>query len=147
MTFIQESLEGLKAAGYKITGPRRAVLDVLATAEMPLSAYDIEERIPENIPINVVTIYRVLEVFEKLGIVHRIHTKEGYVRCDFEKQQGCHTFAVCDQCGRADEFIQLTCDMEKAIPKNLSYKNLKHLSEMTGTCEKCSLNFKSYKNA
>lgn len=137
MNFIELSLQILKDSDYKLTGPRRAVLGVLATAEMPLSAYDIEERIPENIPINVVTIYRVLEVFEKLGIVHKIHTKEGYVRCDFEKQQGCHSFAVCEKCGRADEFLQLACDMEKSIPKELPYKSLKHLSEMAGTCNAC----------
>lgn len=138
MNFIQDSIQILKENDYKITGPRMAVLEILNKTEIPLSAYDIEERIPENIPINVVTIYRVLDVFEKVGIVHKIHTKEGYVRCDFEKQKGCHTFAVCDQCGRADEFIQLTCEMEKAIPKDLPYKSLRHLSEMAGTCNQCT---------
>jgi len=139
MSYIEDSLEHLKAAGYKITGPRVAVLQVLAEAEIPLSAYDIEERIPEHIPVNVVTIYRVLALFEKLGIAHRIHSKEGYVRCDFEAGLGCHYFAVCDNCGRADEFIRKNCDLEQAIPKSLPYKSLSHLSEMTGTCNKCAL--------
>ena len=146
MSFIQDSLARLRAADYKITGPRQAVLEVLQRAAIPLSAYDIEERIPENIPINVVTIYRVLELFEKLGITHRIHTKEGFVRCDFEQKKGCHTFAVCDTCGRADEFIEEKCEMEIMVPKNLPYRSLKHLSEMAGTCDNCSASESRIKN-
>lgn len=142
MTFTETSLNVLRSNDYKITGPRRAVLEVLEKAKIPLSAYDIEERIPENIPINIVTIYRVLEVFEKLKIAHRIHTKEGYVRCDFEEQEGCHSFAICSECGRADEFLNESCEVEKTVPKNLPFKNLKHLAEMAGTCNYCSLSKK-----
>ncbi len=142
MNFINDSILKLKEAGYKMTGPRMAVLHVFEKANIPLSAYDIEERIPENIPVNVVTIYRVLSVFEKLGITHRIHTKEGYVRCDFEDKAGCHYFAICSECGRADEFIQDQCEMESIIPKNLPYKSLSHLSEMSGVCNTCALTTK-----
>ncbi len=142
MNFVQDSVAILKENDYKITGPRMATLEVLAKAEIPLSAYDIEERIPENIPINVVTIYRVLEVFEKLGIAHKIHTKEGYVRCDFEEQEGCHYFAVCNECGKANEFLKERCEVEDFIPKDLPFKNLKHLSEIAGTCNYCSLSTK-----
>lgn len=138
MTFIKNSLQILKDNGYKITGPRVAILEVLAKAETALSTHDIEKRIPKNIPANVVTVYRVLEVLEKLGIAHRIHTKEGYVRCDFELRRGCHYFAVCNKCGRTSEFLrEKPCLIDKIIPKNLPFKNLKHLTEISGTCNQC----------
>lgn len=144
MAFLEDSVQLLKDRGYKITKPRLAVLDVLSKAELSLSAYDIEERIPKNIPTNVVTVYRVLNVFEELGIVHRIHTKEGYVRCDFELQHGCHYFAVCDKCGRTDEFLyDDPCLLKKIVPKNLPFKNLKHITEVSGICNNCSLATKS----
>lgn len=139
MSFTDDSIKILKNKDYKITGPRVAVLTVLEKANLPLSAYSIEERIPERIPINVVTIYRVLELFEKLGIVHKVHTREGYVRCDFEKREGCHYFAVCDKCGRADEFVNDKCNIEEIVPKKLPFKNLKHLSEIAGVCDYCTL--------
>lgn len=142
MTFTERSLAILKKAHYKVTGPRCAVLDVLEKTESPLSPYDIEERIPKNIPVNVVTIYRVLDVFEKLGIAHRIHTKEGYVRCDFEGKEGCHYFAVCRNCGKSYEFLEPACRIEKIIPKNLPFKNVKHISEIAGICDHCSLSNK-----
>lgn len=116
-----------------------AVLEVLEKSQVPLSAYDIEECIPKMIHINVVTIYRILDLFEKLGIAHRIHTKEGFVRCDFEEKKGCHSFAVCNQCSTTNEFINETCSTDDLIPKNLAFQNLKHLSEIMGTCNRCSL--------
>lgn len=143
MNFIQNSLSILKANGYKITGPRMAMLGVLNSATIPLSAYDIEETIPENVPVNVVTVYRVLELFEALGIAHKVHTKEGYVRCDFETKPGCHSFAVCNTCGRVAEFINAACKTETLVPKNLPFKNLKHLSEAAGLCNPCSLSTKA----
>jgi Fur family zinc uptake transcriptional regulator len=143
MSFVETSTEILRKKDYKITGPRVAVLSALEKAEIPLSAYDIEERIPKGIPVNVVTVYRVLEIFEKLGIVHRVHTREGYVRCDFEGREGCHYFAVCDKCGRASEFVIGKCTIGKIIPRNLPFKNLKHLSEIAGICDCCSLSTKS----
>jgi len=137
MSFVEQSLEILRRKEYKITGPRRAVLDVLEKTETPLSAYDIEELIPESIPINVVTIYRVLDVFEKLGIIHRIHTKEGYMRCDFEDKKGCHYFVICRQCGKSYEFLKGSCSVEKIIPKNLPFKHLEHIAEISGVCDVC----------
>ncbi|QQR83964.1 transcriptional repressor [Candidatus Peregrinibacteria bacterium] len=139
MQFIDQSIELLKDNGYKITGPRVAVLNALATAHIPLSPYDIEERIPENIPVNVVTIYRVLDVFEQLGIVHRILTKHGYVRCDFEEKPGCHHFAICDRCEQVSEFVQKKeCDTEMRIPSQCHFQSAGHFAEVTGLCEACS---------
>lgn len=137
MTFIGNSIKILRDADCKLTGPRRAVLDVLEKAKTPLSAYDIEERIPEQIPISVVTIYRILDLFERLGIAHRIHTKEGFVRCDFENKKGCHYFAVCKSCGESYEFLEPACRIEKIIPKNLPFKNVEHISEIAGICDHC----------
>ena len=139
MTFTQASLELLKNADYKVTAPRRAVLSVLEKAETPLSAYDIEERIPKSISVNVVTVYRILDLFEKLGIVHRTHTKEGYVRCDFEGKQGCHYFAVCSRCGRTIEFLRRNkCLLKKIIPKDLPFRDLGHITEVSGICNRCA---------
>ena len=138
MTYLHNSVRILKRHDYKITAPRTAVLEVFASSDSPLSAYDVEGRIRKEIPVTVVTIYRILEVFEKLGLVHRIHTKEGYIRCDFEAEDGCHYFAVCTKCGRATEFLhKKACLLEAVVPENLHFKELGHIAEISGVCEKC----------
>jgi len=93
--------------------------------------------IPKTTPVNVVTIYRVLDLFESLGLIHRVHTKEGYLRCAFEIKKGCHSFAICTDCGHADEFVSEQCEMEGKLPKNLTYKSLSHISEFSGICTSC----------
>lgn len=138
MTFLKDSTQLLKNRGYKITNPRKAVLEVLSKTEIPLSAYNIEKKIPKRIPTNIVTVYRVLDIFEKLGIIHRIHTKEGYIRCDFKSAPGCHYFAVCSECGRTSEFLRKgPCLLRTIVPKNIPFKSLKHLTEISGICEHC----------
>lgn len=139
MNFIDHATNKIKKAGYKITGPRMAVLEVLAKANTPLSAYDIEKEIPKNIPVNIVTIYRVLEVFEELKIIHRIMSTQGYKRCEFSEASGCHHFAVCKKCDQVEEFVeQNICSKKANLPKNLSFKQLEHVSEYIGLCSKCS---------
>lgn len=139
MDFEKDSIRLLKNNGYKITGPRVAVLSVLAKTEVPLSAYEIAKRVPKSIPVNVVTVYRVLEVLERLGIAHRIHAKEGFVRCDFKKRQGCHYFAVCERCGRTREFLhEQPCRIGRLVPRKFHFKNLKHSTEILGICAQCS---------
>jgi len=143
MSFVETSIGLLKKKHFKITGPRLAVLRELSKEQTPLSAYSIEERISKNSPLSIVTVYRVLDLFERLGIVHRIHTMDGFVRCNFELESGCHYFVICSQCGKTDEFVEENCIIEKIVPKKLSYKNLKHLSEIYGICNSCNLSSKS----
>ncbi len=139
MNFKEEALKELKKTGYKATGPRMAVLDVLDKKQIPLSAYQIEEALPKNIPVNVVTIYRVLELFEELGIVHKILSKQGYVKCDLEDKLSCHHFAICSTCDTVQEYAEVKKhDAKNKVPKSLHFKSLKHQSEILGTCEPCS---------
>jgi Fur family zinc uptake transcriptional regulator len=143
MGFKAHSLQKLKEKGYKITGPRVAVMEAVEAAKTPLSPYDIQQRLPKNVPVNVVTIYRVLDLLQELGLVHRLHTKEGYVRCFYEHEKGCHFFAVCEKCGQYREFIQSSCKIENIIPKDLPFVNLKHMSEISGICKQCQAGKKS----
>jgi len=128
----------LQKSGYKITKPRIAVMEVLAKAETPLSPYDIRKKLPQNLSINTVTIYRILDLFKNLGLVHRTHTKEGYVSCESQADKGCHYLVVCKKCSRVDEFTVSNCAVKDNIPKSLPFKNLEHLSEISGICDSCS---------
>src|SRR3990167_3811389 len=60
----------LKEKGYSLTGPRRKVFDLLLGKE-PQSMQVIVQR--ANSLVNRATIYRTIELFEKLGIVNRLN--------------------------------------------------------------------------
>ena len=64
----QEILDTLHAAGYRLTAPRRKLVDVLLKAEAPLSAEDIYQRARKaRLRANLSTIYRNLATFCEMG--------------------------------------------------------------------------------
>ena len=138
MTFFKDAVQQLKKQHYKITGPRLAVLKILSESDTSLSAYEIQKQLSKTLPVNVVTVYRVLEVLERLKIIHHIHIRDGYVRCRFKQRSGCHYFAVCRQCGCVMEFLHASpCLLKTIVPRQLPFKQLTHLTEISGICERC----------
>ena len=64
----QEILDTLHAAGYRLTAPRRKLVDVLLKAEAPLTAEEIYQRARRaRLRANLSTIYRNLATFCEMG--------------------------------------------------------------------------------
>jgi len=96
----RELLEALRAAGLRITLQRRLICQVLAGApDEHLSAIDIAERAGSPDPIDVSTVYRTLEVFEELGVVHHVHLGHGPGIYHLSDRSD-HHHLVCEKCGR-----------------------------------------------
>jgi Fur family zinc uptake transcriptional regulator len=88
----------------KFTPNRRAVLEILLSDHKPLSAYEIAERIDwKGRKGGPVQVYRALELFEALGLVHRIESLNAYIACSrLEATHGAQ-FLVCKDCNRVAE--------------------------------------------
>jgi Fe2+ or Zn2+ uptake regulation protein len=68
----------LRDAGMRVTGPRRAVWKVLASAAQHLTAEEIaEEARAEEPAINLSSVYRSLSVFSDLGIARESNLDRG----------------------------------------------------------------------
>ena len=62
--------EALRTHGHRVTGPRRAVWEVLEGTDVHLSAQQIAERVGAIDPtINRSSVYRALTLFDELGLV------------------------------------------------------------------------------
>jgi Fur family ferric uptake transcriptional regulator len=129
--------QALREAGYRLTQPRRAVLQVLEESAVQLSPYEIHHRGQRAYPqLGLVTVYRTLELLDELGLVRRVHS-EG----------SCHTYAragedkhylVCRGCHRVVEFPcgGLEALIEE-VERRSSYAIDGHLLELTGLCPEC----------
>ncbi len=120
--------EVLKKSGYKLTKPRKLVLDYLAKKHQPISAQQIYQSLKNN--LDQTTVYRILEVLEELGIVFKeIGNKQAlYYLAD--KQ---HHHIICRNCG----CIQcVPCN--HAFKQIKNFKNIRHQLVLTGLCNKCS---------
>jgi Fe2+ or Zn2+ uptake regulation protein len=68
----------LAARGYKLTAPRRAVLDVIAGMCESLSPAEIYERSQRRYPrLGLVTVYRTLDLLVEAGVLRRMHRDDG----------------------------------------------------------------------
>jgi len=136
---IQDSIQTLPAQGYKVTKPRRQVLEVLEGTQKPVSPYDIQRLLGEQGKyLNHVTIYRILELFCRLNLAHRVLSSGGFVRCSLGKTDGCHRFVVCRQCGAIEEFADRgLCREEDKFAESRGFHTESHLSECSGLCASC----------
>jgi Fur family ferric uptake transcriptional regulator len=140
MTDVQRPplLEALDRAGYRLTGPRRAVAELIARRDGHFTAADIETDARELRPgIGRATIFRSLEVLLGLGVVERIDLPSGehaYVTCEPRH----HHHVVCSRCGRAtdidDAGLRVVVD---DIGARTGYRIESHRLELFGVCPAC----------
>lgn len=129
----------LADAGFRITAPRRAVMEVLQEAEAPLSPQDILEEGSDLHPrLGLTTVYRTVALLRDLDLVRRVHRSDGchgYVAAS----PGHRHHVICQRCGRTMEFpgskdlAVLIADVEQST----DYRIEDHLLQLFGLCPAC----------
>jgi Fur family ferric uptake transcriptional regulator len=136
--FSKHWLEMLQENGYRLTGPRKAVIAILADSQFALDPTQVFFQARESYPsIGLVTIYRTLEKLEELGLILRVH-----------QTSGCHSFVagpeghqhllICHDCHRAEYFggDNLTPLILK-IGDEHGYQIQEHWLQLFGLCKEC----------
>jgi Fur family ferric uptake transcriptional regulator len=94
-------LDQLRARGERITTPRRAVIELLASTHEHLTVDDIASRLHVAHPsIAPSTVYRTLEALQEWGMVEKIHRGQG---ATFFHLAQTHQHLVCDVCGKVSD--------------------------------------------
>lgn len=122
------------------TQTRRLVLQAMHASKTPLCPADIRQWILDRgAAINTVTVYRILDTFTALGIVHK-HPYNGlYTVCTMPQTPGHHGFLHCQDCGTVEEFHDhRLCTIENDIAARAGYKPTLHVSEIRGICSQCA---------
>jgi Fur family zinc uptake transcriptional regulator len=81
MDYIQNAVQILKENSFKITKSRLDILDILSNSDKVLSFNDIVNNYPEK-NLDNITVYRFLQILEKLHLAKKIHSLNGYISCD-----------------------------------------------------------------
>lgn len=129
----------LTAEGFRITAPRRAVVEVLQRAEAPLSPQDILERGRTIHPqLGLTTVYRTVALLSDLDLVRRVHSSDGcggYVSAS----PGHRHHVVCQRCGRTVEFAgtQDLAELIGRVEETTDYCVQGHLLQLFGLCRAC----------
>ncbi len=129
--------ERLRQAGYRLTAPRRAVLQVIEATDKHLGYAETLEQGRAIYPaLGRATVYRTLELLTDLGILRPIHQSDGRVR--FARVADGHHHLICLGCGAAIHFDECPlAELEQTLEKRLRFQIQGHLIEFYGVCREC----------
>jgi Fur family transcriptional regulator, ferric uptake regulator len=128
----------LETASLKNTKPRLAVLSAFEKSRRPLTASDIEETlIREKVKADTATIYRILETFEKNGILKKIYVHEDKLSYELTSLPH-HHHLVCTSCGTIQGIaVSQEEKLIKDFQKTTEFKIKSHSLEFFGLCKNC----------
>jgi Fur family zinc uptake transcriptional regulator len=139
-TLLDKAFKHCVNHGYRFTNPRARVLKILADETKPLGAYDILQRLANEVDKpNPPTVYRAIQFWHQEGFIHCIDSLKSYVACSNGHHIGQTQFLICNQCGfvkELDSVIDFTPVMQTA--KSLQFSILNSTVELKGVCAKCS---------
>jgi Fur family ferric uptake transcriptional regulator len=137
----EDLIDALRNEGLRVTAARRAICAVLAEAhEEHLTAADIVGRASSSatFSIDASTVYRTLEVFERLGYLHHVHLGHGPGVVHLTDETD-HHHLVCDVCGRT---VDIPVDEMRSVFAKLGDRygfipDSVHFA-LVGTCAACA---------
>ncbi|MCB1680998.1 MAG: transcriptional repressor [Rhodospirillales bacterium] len=119
-------------AGLKMTGQRRAILEVLQNSGDHPSVEDVYDRAKKlDSSISIATVYRTLSLLDELNLVTRHEFQEGYSR--YELNWDHHHHLVDLETGEVVEFQNDELERLKVkIARELGYDLVDHRLELYG---------------
>jgi len=132
-------IAALEDAGYRLTGPRRALADLIvdrggATFTAADLVADVRLR---GLGIGRATVFRAIDVLEAVGAIERLDLQNGehaYVACVPTH----HHHVVCSRCARASEIGDLGLGaVAREVARRTGYRVDEHRLELFGLCPDC----------
>lgn len=137
-------LKQLKEQGYKVTHPREAVAWLLVNHPndghiLPLTIRDIAKDLTrKQVKVDLVSIYRTLELFVKLGLVHEVEFGEGKKRYELASVSEHHHHLVCQHCGCVTDIdLPLEERIVAQVEEETHFAIKRHTMEFFGVCKFC----------
>ena len=128
----------LNEQGYRLTGARRAVVEIMARSTHALTPIEIYDEARDAHPaLGLVTVYRTLEALEEQRLIQRVHRPQG-CQAFITAPAGHQHLLVCQQCGETAIFEG--DDLEtliKSIARKTGFQITEHWLQLFGLCPNC----------
>jgi Fur family ferric uptake transcriptional regulator len=139
-TWADDTLAGLRAAGLRRGGARKAVVEYLAAQDCCRSAQEIHDGIrADGGATGVASVYRALDTLVALRLVQRVDVGDGIARFEPSGEgDHHHHHLVCDDCGKVEPFTDEP--LERALTRaagRLGYTLEQHDVVLRGACDDC----------
>jgi Fe2+ or Zn2+ uptake regulation protein len=129
----------LSQKGYRLSEPRKRVMELLGSAEVALSPFQIHQELQQkDCELGLVSVYRTLELLTRLKLVTVVYDPQrnpGYIL----STTGHHHHIVCQECHKALEFSG-SDDIDELVHRveaETSFQVRDHLLQLFGLCPEC----------
>jgi len=138
--WTEHTLETLASAGHRASGPRAEVISAIAELGCSVTAREVADVLRNRgSGVGVASIYRALELLERLALVKRFDVGEGIARYEPAHPSGeHHHHIVCDSCGTVEPFEDEA--LERAIGRlsdRVDFAVAAHDVTLHGECPTC----------
>lgn len=150
---IKDWIKTLDKSGYRITGPRKIIINKLLVelgkTSRLLSADDIYLLIKRDVPnIGIATLYRTLELLTRLDLIskinfggeksfYKISDDYNYEYLNYMICSNCRKIVYNNKCLNSSIKIRLKEDAEKNILENCGIKIKNYQVVFSGLCDNC----------
>jgi len=133
-------VHALDIAGYRVTGPRRAVADLISDQDGHFTAAELETVARQHrLGISRATLFRALDLLTELQVLERLDLPSGehaYVPCATAH----HHHVVCSRCGRTTDVEDSgVAEAVAEIARRSGYRIDTHRLELFGLCRHCQV--------
>lgn len=122
----------------RATPARIAVLKLLENSKAPIDTQTIHEYLErKNVETDPATVFRIINMFYRKGIIKQISFNEGKLRYEL-KNKSDHHHLVCIKCGSIEDVPDCSLKrIEKRIRMEKEFIVKKHSLEFFGLCRNC----------
>jgi Fe2+ or Zn2+ uptake regulation protein len=131
--------EMLSQKGYRLSEPRKRIMELLESSELALSPQQIHQQLlNKNCDLGLVSVYRTLDLLTQLELVTVVYDPNrnpGYILAS----GGHHHHIVCQDCHRALEFSGSDDidDLIHRVEAETYFEVRGHLLQLFGICPDC----------
>ncbi|MBB4934148.1 Fur family ferric uptake transcriptional regulator [Lipingzhangella halophila] len=130
--------EELRTRGYRVTPQRQLVLEAVQELEhaTPDAICSRVQRTASD--LNLSTVYRTLDVLEKVGLITHTHLGAGPPSYHLSEEAD-HLHVVCRECGEvSDTALDLADGLVERLRAEIGFRaDARHLT-VFGTCRRCA---------
>jgi len=133
----------LARRGVRVTGARRAILDVLARTSLPLTVSQMHERVGLK-RANLVSVYRTVNLLAGIGLLRTTDSVRGSRRYELHEEfTGHHHHLICQICGRIEDLQGCLIDdralarLNRQMRLQRRFRVTNHELHLFGVCHEC----------
>jgi Fur family transcriptional regulator, ferric uptake regulator len=138
--WVGHARDTLERDGYRLSAPRTAVVETLATLGCSVTAKEIADRLHERgEDVGVASIYRTLDLLDRLRLARRVDAAEGIARYEPVDPSGDHHHhIVCESCGQVTAFEDRALESAiEELAQRVDYSIDAHDVTLRGKCPSC----------